>query len=128
MSAPPKVPGSSQPPSGKRERSSSGWATHKARDARRQAEYFESKQSLESRSYTLGMLDDHQLQIHLAPPLQEKYAATALFERFKGGLVRRPRPKWPAAVVVRMERDKPTRHYCTSGGCNLAAQGPRTSS
>ena len=55
----------------------------------------------------LGVLDDLQLKAHLTPPMQEKHAATA-FERFTGWLVRRVRPKWPAVVVVQMDRDKPT--------------------
>ena len=37
-------------------------------DARRQAEYFESKQALENPSYTMGLLDDLQLQVRLSPP------------------------------------------------------------
>ena len=113
MSAPSEQSHSSHPPSGKRKRSASGWATCKARDARRQAEYFGSKQALESPSYTLGVLDDLQLQVHLEPPVQEKHAATA-FERFTGWLVRRLRPKWPAVVVLRMEQDKPAVYHWTS--------------
>ena len=124
MSAPSKQSGSSHPPSGKRKRSASEWATRKARDARRQAEYFESKKALESPSYMLGVLDDIQLQIHLAPPVQEKHAAT-VFERSRGWLVRRLRPKWPAAVVVRINRDKPAGHHWTSDLWRLQLGGTR---
>ena len=93
MSAPPELPGTPHPPSGKRKRSASGWSARKARDAWREAEYFESRQALESPSYTLGVLDDLRLQIHLAAPVQERHAATTL-ERFRGWLVRRLGPKW----------------------------------
>ena len=48
MSASPNPPTPPHPPSGKRKRSVSGWATRKARDARRQAEYYEGKQALEA--------------------------------------------------------------------------------
>ena len=103
MSAPSEQSGSSNPPSGKRKQSASGWATRKARDARRQAEYFEGKQTLESPSYTLGVLDDHQLHVHLAPPVQEKHAATA-FERSRGWLEKRLRQKWMPAAEPRTHK------------------------
>ena len=126
MSVPSEQSGSSYPPSGKSKRSASGWNTRKARDAGRQAEYFESKQALESPSYTLGVLDDLQLQVHLAPPVQEKHAAMA-FERFRGWLMRslRPKSKWPAAVVVRKDRDKPAGHHWTSDLWRLQLGGTR---
>ena len=69
-------------------------------------------------------LDDLRLQVHLAPPVQEKHAATA-FERFRGWLVSRLRPKWPAAVVVRMDRDKPAGHHWTSDLRRLQLGGTR---
>ena len=59
------------------------------------------------------MLDDLYLQIHLAPRVHEKHAATS-FERFRGWLVRHLRPKWLAVVVVWMDRDKPPGHHSTS--------------
>ena len=124
MSTPPELPASPHPPSGKRKRSASGWLARKTPDARRQTEYFESKQALESPSYTLGVLDDLHLQIHLAPPVQEKHAATA-FERLRGWLVRCLRPKWPTAVVVRMDRDKPAGHHWTSDVWRLQLGGTR---
>ena len=51
-------------------------------------------------------MDDLQLQVHLAPPVPEKFAA-ASFKRFRGWLVRCLRAKWPAAAVVCVDRDKP---------------------
>ena len=116
MSAPSEQSGSSNPPSGKRKQSASGWATRKARDARRQAEYFEGKQTLESPSYTLGVLDDHQLHVHLAPPVQEKHAATA-FER--SVCARSGRRRWSCGWTE-ISRQDTTRHLicgrCTHKG------------
>ena len=67
MSASPNPHTPPHPPSGKRKQSASGWATRKAGDVRRQAEYYKGEQTLESPSYTLGVLDDLQLQVHLTP-------------------------------------------------------------
>ena len=125
MSASPNPPTPPHPPSGKRKRSASGWATRKARDARRPAEYYEGKQALESPSYTLGVLDDLQLQVYLTFPMQEKYAATS-FERFKGWLVRRLHTKWQTAVVVRVDRDKPSGHHWASDLWRLQLGGTST--
>ena len=111
------------PPIGKRKRES-GWAIRKARDARRQAEYYAGKQALASPSYTLGVMDDLQLQVYLAPLVPEKYAATS-FERFRGWLVRCLRTKWPAAIVVHVDRDKPPRHHWSSDLWRLQLGGTR---
>ena len=103
------LPAESHSSTGKRKRSEQGWAARKARDARHQAEHYEGKQALASPSYMLGTVDDLQLQVHLAPPVPEKFAA-ASFERFRGWLVRCLRAKWPAAAVVRVDRDTPQGH------------------
>ena len=110
MSTPSNPPAPPHPPCAKRKRSASRWATRKARDVPREAEYYEGKQPLESPSYTLGVLDDLQLQVHLTPPIQERDAAT-VFERFRGWLVRHLRPKWLAVSVVPMDREKPSGHH-----------------
>ena len=83
-----------------------GWAARKARDARRLAEHYEGTKALASPIYTLGMVDDLQLHIHLTPPMPEKFA-TASFEQFRGSLVRGLRTKWPAAAIVRISAHKP---------------------
>ena len=117
-------PAKPHPPTGKHKRSDSGWATRKARDARRQAEHYEGKQAVASPSYTLGVMDDLQLQVHLAPPVHEKFAAAA-FERFRGWLVRCLRAKWPAAEVIRVDRDKPQGHHWASDLWRLQLGGTR---
>ena len=97
---------------------SSHWQTQKVRErvGRPQSKgrsassgryYYEGKQPLASPSYTLGVMDDLQLQVYLTPPVPEKYAATS-FEIFKGWLVR---TKWLAAIVVRVDRDKAPGHH-----------------
>ena len=66
---------------GKRKRLEQGWAHHKARDARRTAEHCEERASLVQPCYTLGTVNEKQLQIHIHPPVPEKFA-DASFERF----------------------------------------------
>ena len=124
MSDSPDPPTKPHPPTGKRKRSASGWAAHKAPDARCQAEHYEGKQALASPSYTLGTMDDLQLQVYLAPLVPEKHSATA-FERFRGRLVRCLRAKWLAATVVRVDRDKPQGHHWASDLWRLQLGGTR---
>ena len=124
MSDSPDPPAESHPSTGKRKRSEQGWVASKARDARHQAQHYEGKHALASPNYTLGTVDDLQLQVHLASPVPEKFAA-ASFERFQGWLVRCLRAKWPVAAVVRVGRDRPQGHHWASNLWRLQLGGTR---
>ena len=106
MPAPPNPPTEPYASIGKRKRSEQGWTHRKARDARRSARYFEARDLSTRPRYTLGVVDERQLQIHLEPSVPDKFAVAA-FERFRGWLVRNLRAKWPETAVVRMETNKP---------------------
>ena len=106
MSDSPDPPAESHFSTGKRKRSEQGWAAHKARDARRQAEHYEGTKAPASPSYTLGMVDDLHLHVHLTPPMPEKFTA-ASFKRFRGWLIRSLRAKWPVAALVHINANKP---------------------
>ena len=72
---------------GKRKHLEQGWAHRKACDDRRTAEHYEGQDALVRPHYTLGTVDKMQLQIHLDPPVPEKFAQASL-ETFRGLLVR----------------------------------------
>ena len=67
MPGPPALAIAPRASTGKRKRSEQGWAHRKACDAQRTAEHYEGRDALVRPHYTLGTIDEKQLQIHLDP-------------------------------------------------------------
>ena len=105
MPGPPASSTAPRPSTAKRKRSEQGWAHRKAGDARHTAEHYEGQDAPVRPHYTLGTVDEKQLQIHLDPPIPKKFAEASL-ERFRGSLVRALCAQWPAAAVVQLHTDK----------------------
>ena len=59
---------------GNRNRSEQGRTRRKARDARCTVKHYKGWAALASPHYTLGVVDEKQMQIHFDPPVPEKFA------------------------------------------------------
>ena len=100
----------------KRKRSKQGCAARKARDAHQQVEHYEGRKALASPSYTPGMVDDLQLQVHLTPPVPGPLDASSAVKVRRGVLraVRVARRKPPSQVASSSTR--PHQRQQAAGG------------